>query len=247
MHAHKFLDFQRIWIKIPCMVKIIVVEDNQSIREAVTSYLKLEDFEVYEFDRLHGVLQALEMQQPDLIILDVMLPDGNGFEFAKKIRARSTIPILFLTAKTAESDRITGFEIGADDYMVKPFSPKELTLRVKAILHRVQSGIQAGKERAEWTLNETTLIIDADTHKVQLGGREIQLTAAEWKILHFLASNTGMVFSRARILGECLDYLAEGSERTVDTHVKNIRAKFGAPGWVETVRGFGYRFSGKAQ
>jgi len=228
------------------MAKIIVVEDNEAIRESVSSYLRLENMEVMEFERLHGVLQAVAMKEPDLIILDVMLPDGNGFEFAKKLKARLHIPILFLTAKTSESDRITGFEIGADDYLVKPFSPRELTLRVKAILRRTAKPSSSGEETSMWTLDGATLRIEPETHRILLDGREIHLTAAEWKILHFLASQEGMVFSRSRLLGACLDYLAEGSERTVDTHVKNIRAKLGEPGWIETVRGFGYRFTGKA-
>jgi DNA-binding response OmpR family regulator len=228
------------------MAKIIVVEDNESIRESVSSYLRLESMEVMEFERLHGVLQAVAMKEPDLIILDVMLPDGNGFEFAKKLKARHHIPILFLTAKTSESDRITGFEIGADDYLIKPFSPRELTLRVKAILRRTAKPSSSEEEASIWTLDGETLRIEPETHRILLDGREIHLTAAEWKILHFLASHKGMVFSRSRLLGACLDYLAEGSERTVDTHVKNIRAKLGEPGWIETVRGFGYRFTGKA-
>jgi DNA-binding response OmpR family regulator len=228
------------------MAKIIIVEDNESIREAVSTYLRLENIEILEFGRLHGVLQAVAMQEPDLIILDVMLPDGNGFEFAKKLKTRYDTPILFLTAKTSESDRITGFEIGADDYMVKPFSPRELTLRVKAILRRTAKPFLSRDETTQWTLDGATLRIEPETHRVLLDEEEIHLTAAEWKILHFLSTHGGMVFSRSRILGECLDYLAEGSERTIDTHVKNIRAKLSGHAWIETVRGFGYRFTGKA-
>ncbi|KPJ88086.1 MAG: transcriptional regulator [Spirochaetes bacterium DG_61] len=225
------------------MEKVFVVEDNDSIREAVVSYLKLDNYQIIEFSRLHGVIEAVKMQKPDLLILDVMLPDGDGFQLAKRIRGFSDIPILFLTAKTAESDRITGFEIGGDDYVVKPFSPKELTLRVKSLLKRTVKKVKEGS--AEWELDQDVLFIDNLSHRAILNGRDLPLTAAEWKILITLTSSPGILFSRDRLLGESLDYLAEGSERTIDTHVKNLRAKLGRAGWIETVRGWGYRFSGK--
>lgn len=116
------------------MAKFFFIEDNKAIREAVTSYLQIEIHEVTEFDKLTGVMEALAVQDPDLVILDVMLPAGNGFKLAREIRKKSDIPIIFLTAKTSETDRITGFKVGGDDYMIKPFSPRELVLRVKAIL-----------------------------------------------------------------------------------------------------------------
>ena len=205
------------------MARIFLIEDNESIREAVTSYLKLENHEVIEFDRIQGVIDAISFKKPDLLILDVMLPDGNGFQLAKQIRedkGKEHIPILFLTARTTESDRITGFEVGGDDYVIKPFSPRELSLRVKAILRRNQ---------------RSAAVID----------KEITLTTAEWNILDYLSSHAGMVINRERLLGECLEYTVEGSERTIDTHIKNLRAKLKSADWIETVRGFGYRFSGE--
>lgn len=226
--------------------KIILVEDNDSIREAVASYLKLEDFSVQEFGRLRGVLDAVRMQNPDLIILDVMLPDGNGFEFAKKLRFVSQVPIIFLTAKTAESDRITGFEVGGDDYVIKPFSPKELVLRVKSVLKRM-STVKKMEDVKNWRLGEMVLTIDTPGHRVFVNDTEIKLTPAEWKILNLLTENSGIVLNRDRILGESLEYMAEGSERTIDTHIKNIRTKLGSSHWIETVRGYGYRFSGTIQ
>jgi len=229
------------------MEKIIVIEDNESIREAVASYLRLDNYEVYEFGRLQGVLEAVKMKNPDVIILDVMLPDGNGFQLAKKIRSISDVPIVFLTAKTSESDRITGFEIGGDDYVVKPFSPKELTLRVKSILKRSAKKEREKKRTGIWKTGNDSLSMDDLTHRTLVNDREIALTAAEWKILWTLAGSSGIVFSRDRLLGECLDYMAEGSERTIDTHIKNIRIKLGNAEWIETVRGWGYRFSGKSQ
>ncbi len=226
------------------MAKILFVEDNDSIREAVTSYLMLENHEVYEFNRLHGVTDAVRMKNPDILILDIMLPDGDGFQLAKKIRSFSDVPILFLTARTSESDRITGFELGGDDYVVKPFSPKELMLRVHSILKRSKRGADEDQKKITWKHGKNLLTMDCLAHRASIDKREIILTTAEWKILWLLATNPGIVFSRDRLLGECLDYMAEGSERTIDTHIKNLRIKLGSSGWIETVRGWGYRFAG---
>jgi DNA-binding response OmpR family regulator len=228
------------------MALIFIVEDNESIREAAASYLKLQEHEVLEFGKISGVFDAVRMKNPDLIILDIMLPDGDGFRLAKQIRARSVrsqIPILFLTAKTSESDRITGFEVGGDDYVTKPFSPKELVLRVSAILRRTKKDREL--EIVEWRLGKDKLQVDESAHRILVNNKEASLTAAEWKILVYLLENPGIVVSRDRILGECLDYMAEGSERTIDTHVKNVRKKLGNPDWIETVREYGYRFAGQ--
>jgi len=230
------------------MARIFVVEDNESLREAVVSYLRLADHEVVEFPRLEGVEQALAAREPELIVLDVMLPDGDGFQLARRLRKHSQVPLLFLTARTSESDRITGFELGADDYVVKPFSPKELTLRVEAILRRAGSAAESVQGPMRRRLGERLLELDEPSHRALVDGRDLKLTAAEWKILKALAARNGTVVSRERLLGEGLEYLsAEGSERTVDTHVKNLRAKLGEAGWIETVRGFGYRFAGQPE
>jgi len=227
------------------MALIFLIEDNASLREAVSSYLQLDDHEVVEFSRLQGVLEAVRLRDPDCIVLDVMLPDGNGFQLARKIKELGDIPIVFLTARSSESDRITGFELGADDYVAKPFSPRELTLRVKALLRRSGGIVSKAEPPGRWLLGDKRLEINAAAHLVRLGEAEVTLTAAEWKILEYLAHHAGQVIDRDRLLGAGLDYLAEGSERTIDTHVKNIRAKLGSPGWIETVRGFGYRFAGR--
>lgn len=241
------LDF---WLKTDknrYMARIFLIEDNESIREAVTSYLKLENHEVIEFDRIQGVIDAISFRNPDLLILDVMLPDGNGFQLAKQIRenkGKEHIPILFLTARTTESDRITGFEVGGDDYVIKPFSPRELSLRVKAILRRNQRSA-AVIDKCEWASGSHRLSMDGAAHKVTADEEDITLTTAEWNILDYLSSHAGMVINRERLLGECLEYTVEGSERTIDTHIKNLRAKLKSTDWIETVRGFGYRFSGE--
>ena len=227
------------------MAHIYVVEDNESIREAVTGYLQLADHEVSGFGDLAGIREAMETNRPDLILLDVMLPDGDGFIFAKELLAQHTVPLIFMSARESESDRITGFEIGADDYIVKPFSPKELVLRVAAVLKRA-SGPAPVSADSSWTLDGHTLSTDEDAHKASLDGEPLKLTAAEWKILLYLSSNGGAVVTREQILDRCLEYSFEGYDRTVDTHIKNLRAKLGQPGWIETVRGYGYRFAGEA-
>jgi DNA-binding response OmpR family regulator len=233
------------------MGKVFVVEDNAGLSDAIVSYLEVDGHKVVLFDRLSGVYEAVKMAQPDLIVLDVMLPDGDGFMLARRIRKISTTPILFLTARSSESDRITGFEIGADDYVVKPFSMRELVLRVRSIIARTTVSVSQIKTSVPtWNLTsgsgEThTLVMDGDIHVASHDGVDIKLTATEWKILLFLAEREGRVVNREQLLGMCLDYLAEGSERSINTHMKNIRAKLGSVEWIETIRGFGYRFLGK--
>ena len=172
------------------MARVFLVEDNENLREAVSSYLSLNDHEVLEFGRISGVEQALATKKPDLIILDVMLPDGDGFHLARKIRREHTIPIIFLTAKSSEIDRITGFEVGGDDYVVKPFSPKELALRVEAVLRRTASAESAEAGQRRWQYGEQILAIDVAAHKALLDGRQIGLTAAEWNLLRYLSSQS---------------------------------------------------------
>ncbi|MCG8451920.1 MAG: response regulator transcription factor [Spirochaetales bacterium] len=227
------------------MAHIFVVEDNESIREAVTGYLQLADHEVSSFGDLGGAKDALEESRPDLILLDVMLPDGDGFIFAKELLSKHPIPLIFMSARESESDRITGFEIGADDYIVKPFSPKELVLRVAAVLKRTSAPVVRSASHC-WILEGHELSTDEDSHKATLDGEPLKLTAAEWKILLYLSSNGGAVVTREQILDRCLEYSFEGYDRTVDTHIKNLRAKLGQPGWIETVRGYGYRFAGES-
>ena len=232
-------------------IMIYVVEDNDAIRETICSYLELSDYEVEQFSTVATVVESLEFKKAQLCILDVMLPDGNGFELAKRIHeAHSEVAFLFLTAREAESDRILGLELGAEDYIVKPFSPRELVLRVQAILRRLAiSHTAPGAEKGSsnvWKFGSQSLSINRTTHNVLVQEQEVYLTKVEWKILDFLSSNPGELISRDRILGECLDYLHDGSDRTVNTHLKNLRSKLGDEQWIETVRGFGYKWVGEA-
>jgi DNA-binding response OmpR family regulator len=230
---------------------VCIVEDNEAIRETVRAYLELAGFEVREFPGAAGVVESLSFKKPELFILDVMLGDGNGFALAKRIRqVDPEAAFLFLTARETESDRVTGFELGAEDYVIKPFSPKELTLRVQAILRRIgEEG--SGKasvgdaEEKRWRLRNRVLAINNAAHEARLDGESLSLTPVEWRILEYLTRNAGMLVNRDRILGECLDYSHDGSDRTVITHLKNLRAKLGEAEWIETLRGFGYKFVGQ--
>ena len=225
------------------VANILVVDDDPEMCQLLSTMLGKQYFQVETaYDGFEG-MEKVQESEPDLVVLDVMMPEMDGWETCRRMKAISDVPILFLTARVSESDRITGLEIGADDYVTKPFSPKELVLRIGAILKRTRK-----KERSTgggWVLGGDILEIDEGSHRVFVNRSEVSLTAAEWKILLYLVNNPGLVITRDRILGECLDYMAEGSERTVDTHMKNIRKKLGASTWIETVREYGYRFAGQ--
>lgn len=225
---------------------IYVVEDNPAIAETIQAYLQLAGYTTEVFGRCEGVMESLEYKHPRLCILDVMLPDGDGFLLAKQIHAYdSSIPFIFLTARESESDRITGLELGSEDYIIKPFSPKELVLRVQAILRRVEQGGKQQTEGETYTLDGHTLQLNEHTHEVILDGKLLSLTALEWKMLLLLAENSPQLITRQRLLGECLGYVHDGSDRTINTHMKNLRSKLGSVEWIKTVRGFGYAFAGK--
>lgn len=227
------------------MAHILVVEDNENIREAVTQYLRLEGHTVTEFPGAAGVVDSINSGGVDLAILDIMLPDGDGFMLARRIREHHSIPLVFLSARDAESDRITGFELGADDYVVKPFSNKELVLRVQALLRREGTLEQNEAARRQWVNGSFRLELDRDTRYVKLDETVLSLTSGEWEILWYCAVRSPRVVSREAILSNCLGHVHNGSERTVDTHMSNLRGKLGAADWFETVRGYGYRFTGE--
>ncbi|HAN43655.1 MAG TPA: DNA-binding response regulator [Sphaerochaeta sp.] len=227
------------------MKLIYVVEDHQVIREGVRRYLEMAGYKVLSFGNLTSVRAAFKITKADLLIQDVMLPDGDGFEFVKELRQSYDIPVIFMTARITEEDRIHGFELGADDYITKPFSPKELVLRVQAIFRRVDGGQEVDKgHRQTYKAGSSVLCYDEIEHKVTVNNEPITLTAAEWRILGLLIENSSRILPRSEILKKCFDYTSESYERIADTHIKNLRAKLGSDPWIETVRGYGYRFIG---
>ncbi len=241
------MPYSRLEAKLVSMKLIYVVEDHEVIRSGVVQYLSLSGYQAEGFKCLSDAKAAFESRTPDLLIQDVMLPDGDGFSFVKELKARTPkLPVIFLTARIDESDRILGFELGADDYIVKPFSPKELVLRIQALFRRLDDAQGSKSSAYSYSDGANELVIDDDIHRLTINGTEISLTAAEWRIVFYLASNSPNLITRAQILEECFDYSFESYERVVDTHIKNIRTKLKPGDWIETVRGYGYRFSGAA-
>ena len=217
------------------------------ICQGVVQYLSLSGYDAKGFKSLEEARAAFSEAVPDLLVEDVMLPDGDGFSFVKEMKAKyPSLPVIFLTARVDESDRILGFELGADDYITKPFSPKELVLRIQALFRRLdESGTVPGHVYSYSDPDGNSLVIDDNEHVLTINGSPVSLTAAEWRIVFCLATNAPNLITRAQILEECFDYSFESYERVVDTHIKNIRAKLKPGTWIDTVRGYGYRFSGK--
>ena len=229
------------------MKLIYIVEDHDVIRDGVVQYLSLSGYEAKGFGTIESARNGFSEAVPDLLVEDVMLPDGDGFSFVKEMKTRyPSLPVIFLTARVDESDRILGFELGADDYITKPFSPKELVLRIQALFRRLdESGTVSGHVYSYSDPDGNSLVIDDNEHVLTINGSPVSLTAAEWRIVFCLATNAPNLITRAQILEECFDYSFESYERVVDTHIKNIRAKLKPGTWIDTVRGYGYRFSGK--
>ncbi len=222
---------------------ILVVDDEANIVELATLYLENEGYRVQPAFDGEEALRLFREQRPDLIILDIMLPVLDGWEVCRRVRAESDVPIIMLTAREAEVDKVVGLELGADDYLTKPFSPRELTARVKAVLRRYLRGT-AG-EPAE-SLRSGELELDLARRSVTLAGAEVSLTAKEFDLLAVLAASPGIVLSREKLMEKVWGYDYFGDSRTVDVHVRHIREKLGdsseAPRFIETVRGVGYRF-----
>ncbi len=228
------------------MKLIYITEDHDVIRNGVVQYLTISGYEAVGQKNIGEARAAFAERVPDLLIQDVMLPDGDGFSFVKEIKQRYPhLPVIFLTARTEESDRILGFELGADDYISKPFSPKELMLRIQALFRRLDETGNNGDNVFTYKDEENVMVIDDNEHVLLINESPIALTAAEWRIVFYLASNSPNLITRSQILEECFDYSFESYERVVDTHIKNIRAKLKPGQWIDTVRGYGYRFSGK--
>ncbi len=222
------------------MKKILVVDDEDSILKVVEYALSEAGYQVHTAHDGEGAEFLFREIAPDLVILDVMLPNKSGLDVAKDLRTDSNVPIIMLSARGDEVDRILGLEFGADDYVVKPFSPRELVSRVKAILRRVEG---SGVDRVSIEIGE--LNIDTRARQVSISGQPIHLTTSEYGILLHLAKHPGAAFSRAEILQALWDESPVGDERAVDVHIHNIREKIEAdhknPAYLLTVRGYGYR------
>ena len=223
---------------------ILVIEDEPDIRRNLEYNLGREGFIVSSVASLHDAEQKLQNNNDfSLILLDLMLPDGSGLDLCKKTKGNpetESIPIIILTAKDDEVDKVVGFELGADDYVTKPFSVRELILRVKAILKR---GIKKS-DLVEVERQFGDLKIDVDSHEVHVDSSQIQLTALEFRLLRQLVDKRGRVQSRDQLLSEVWGYNSDVTTRTVDTHIKRLREKLGSMGkYVQTIRGVGYKFS----
>jgi DNA-binding response OmpR family regulator len=222
--------------------KILVVEDEEKISDIVKAYLAKEGFSVKVASTGQDAISSVK-EGFDLIILDLMLPDMNGEDICETIREDSDIPIIMLTAKSEEEDRIKGLGIGADDYVVKPFSPRELVARVKALLRRVKG------KKEKISFDSGNLVIDSSRYEVIKQGEPVVLTSTEFKLLQCLANSPGQVFSRLQLVNIILGYDFEGYDRTIDAHIKNIRHKIEddpkESQYIKTVYGVGYRFIGQ--
>ncbi|HVA93034.1 MAG TPA: response regulator transcription factor [Chloroflexota bacterium] len=223
---------------------ILIVDDEEHIRELVAHYLRREGFAVEHAATGPEALEAFARVQPALIVLDVMLPGLSGTDVCREIRKTSDVPILMLTAKDDIIDKVVGFELGADDYLTKPFEPKELVVRVKALQRRVQANAERPSPTLVLTVGE--LRIDPDRRDVRIGAKVVGLRPKEFDLLLALARHPGQVFSREQLLNTVWGYDFEGFSRTVDVHVQHLRDKLGAAGggtgWIHTVWGVGYKF-----
>ncbi len=226
--------------------KILVVDDEQKIVEVIKSYLEHSGYEVYTAYAGNQALQMFERVEPSLVILDLMLPDITGEDICRKIRRESKVPIIMLTAKVEEEDILRGLDIGADDYITKPFSPKQLVARVMAVLRRVSDHSMLFNSLS---FNQNDLIIDDLKHEVRKQGNIINLTPKEYRILLTLIKYPQKTFTREELIHVALGDDFEGFDRTVDTHIKNIRQKIESdsrsPTYILTVHGIGYRFGGE--
>jgi len=221
------------------MPKILVVDDEPNIIELARLYLEREGYQVEGVSTGQDALLKQGTSHPDLIVLDLMLPDIDGFEVCRRLRAKSDIPVLMLTARKDDVDKIVGLELGADDYFTKPFNPRELVARVKAILRRYQ----VGQKPAE-TVDIGDVHIDLSRHEVTVAGNPIKLRTKEFALLAAFAQNPGIVFSREKLLDMVWGYDYYGETRTVDVHVNHLREKIASSSvTIETLRGTGYKMA----
>jgi DNA-binding response OmpR family regulator len=225
-----------------CVPTVLVVDDESIVREVVVKYLRREGYRTLEAGDGDTALALVESERPDLVVLDLMLPGSDGMTVCRRIRARSELPVIMLTARGEEADRIVGLELGADDYVTKPFSPRELAARVKTVLRRARPPMLRD---ARLTFDD--LSIDASTREVTRGADQLRLTAKEFDLLWFLASNPRRVFSRDQLMDRVWGYDAALDTGTVTVHVRRLRSKIeddpSRPRRLETVWGVGYRFT----
>jgi two-component system alkaline phosphatase synthesis response regulator PhoP len=225
---------------------VLVIDDERDLIELVRYNLEKSGFDVIGATKAEAGLEIAKMNSPDVVILDIMMPGQDGLEVCRQLRgdARTArIPLIMLTAKGSEADRVTGLEMGADDYLVKPFSPRELVARVRAILRR-----NAAAATTSEVIRHGDLVVDVPRHEITWKGRAVFLTATEFRILHFLAARAGRVCSRTDIIDDALGSDVAVIDRTIDVHVTAIRRKLGKGGeFIETVRGFGYKLRDAAK
>lgn len=222
------------------MTKILIVDDEPSIIKLVRAYLEPEGYQIFTAEDGPGGLKAARAFKPDLILLDVMLPGMDGVEVLTRLRRESDVYVIMLTAKTEETDRVVGLTVGADDYVTKPFSPRELTARIKAALRRLHNDSKLKGERN--VLSYKHLQLDITARKVMVDEHPVDLTAIEFDLLKNLAENNGRVLSREQLLENIWGAAYYGETRVVDVHLGNLRKKLGKRDLIKTVRGVGYRF-----
>jgi two-component system, OmpR family, alkaline phosphatase synthesis response regulator PhoP len=222
---------------------ILIVEDEMNIARLVRDYLEHAGFEVIVTGDGESALASARGSKPDLMVLDLGLPGRDGLDVAREIRRTSNVPIVMLTARGDEADRVAGLELGADDYVVKPFSPKELVARVRALLRRSDAATETGAE----VLRVADVEVDVPRMRVSVGGRPVDVTPTEFELLATVARQPGRVFTRGQLLDAIHGVSIESYERAIDAHVKNLRRKIepepGRPRYLLTVRGVGYRFT----
>ena len=221
--------------------KILVVDDERKVCELVRAYLEKDGYDVVIATDGKSALEQAHYRQPDLVLLDLNLPEIDGLEVCKTLRSRSSVPIIMLTARDEETDKIIGLELGADDYVTKPFSPREVVARVRAIFRRLDEGTSQAEQ-----ISAGDLYLDLARHEASYAGQPLPLTPSEFKLLTILAGNPGRVYTRLQLLDQAFGESYEGYERTIDAHIKNIRQKMAKlaperPNPLNTVIGVGYK------
>ena len=228
------------------MYKVLLVDDEKKIRQVIRTYAELEGYEVMEAEDGLEAVKLCQENDFDVIVMDIMMPQLDGFSAYKEIRKHKDIPVLMLSARDEEYDKLFGFEIGIDDYVVKPFSPKELMARLNVIVNRHQNKFN-GQELKE-DLKFSGLLIDQDGREVYVDDRRVDLTPKEYEILVFLAKNEGIALSREKLLNQVWGFDFYGDDRTIDTHIKMLRNSLGPyRKYIVTVRGVGYKFDSRGQ